>query len=82
MLKLMAKRGRKPKHPASHDAETGRSGKPFTMRLDPEILEVLDKYILRQRFRTSRTDVIEVALQEMFKAEGWWPPGSEPSIEE
>jgi hypothetical protein len=42
----------------------------------------LDKYILRQRFRTSRTDVIEVALQEMFKAEGWWPPGTKPSPEE
>ena len=72
-MALMAKKpGRKPKH-VDQD-EDGRSGDPISLRLDPELHEALKKFAAAQKFKTTKTDVIEVAIQELLKAEGFWPP--------
>ncbi len=67
MAKPSNKRGRKPK------SDDGRASVSRTYRFDPAILEAVDHFIEAQKYKTTRTDVIEVALQELLKAEGFWP---------
>ncbi len=68
MTKIPNKRGRKPK------SEGGKASISRTYRFDPAILAAVDQFIAAQKFKTTRTDVIEVALQELLKAEGFWKP--------
>ena len=71
----MAKRGRKPKH-AETSETTGRSGAQLTCRINPELRAALDRFIAGQKYKTTLTDVVEVALADLLKAEGYWPPES------
>jgi hypothetical protein len=77
MAKSPNKRGRKPK------SEGGAASISRTYRFDPAILAAVDKFIASQKFKTTRTDVIEVALQELLKAEGYWhpPKGTDPDAD-
>lgn len=70
-MALMAKRGRRPKHGLPGD--DGRTGTSLNFRMDPELFAALETFIEAQKFRTTKTDVVEVALQELLKAEGFWP---------
>jgi hypothetical protein len=69
-MKLMAKRDQK-------TVKANRTSKPISLRLDPALLGALDQFIGEQKYKTTKTDVIEVALQELLKAEGRWPPKKE-----
>ena len=66
----MAKR--KPTQPEPKDDAPGDF--PMSLRLDPDLHEALKRFVKAQKFKTSKTDVIEVAIQELLKAEGFWPP--------
>lgn len=76
MIPLMAKakRGRRPKYKPSDNTPEGRSGRYLNLLIDPELMEALENFIAAQKFKTTKTDVTEVALQEMLKAEGFFPP--------
>lgn len=75
---LMAK---KPTRGRPSKSDAGGKTPSTTLRLDPEILAALEKYISQQRYKTSKTDVIEVALQELFQREGFWPPETDKKTE-
>lgn len=74
MMVLMAK---KPSRGRPSKSTTGGKTPSTTLRLDPEVMAVLERYIAAQRYKPSKTEVIELALQELFKAEGYWPPKPE-----
>lgn len=62
-MRVMAKKAKKTDEPVQ----------PMSIRLDAKIAAALEVFIKRQKYRTTKTDVIEVALQELLKAEGCWP---------
>lgn len=74
-MSLMTKE-RKERKPVGRPAkgDDRPAGISRTFRFDPALLAALDRFIRSQRYKTTRTDVLEVALQELLKAEGFWPP--------
>lgn len=73
-LMAKAKRGRRPKYKPSEKSAEGRSGRYLNLLIDPELMESLERFIAAQKFKTTKTDVTEVALQEMLRAAGFYPP--------
>ena len=70
-MQLMTKERKRVGRPAKGDDRP--TGISRTYRFDPALLTSLDRFIAAQKYKTTRTDVIEVALQELLKAEGFWP---------
>lgn len=69
------KGGRPPKHGPVRKAQ--RSGKRIAADVDPAIRKALGAYIAgrlkHEGLKLSRTQVIEMALIRLFKADGYWP---------
>lgn len=70
-------RGRPPKHAGERD-ESGRTGTPVSLRLDPELREKMPEFIREFRRRSdvklSMTDVVELALRKLYREYGVLPP--------
>lgn len=49
-----------------------RQGVPVTVWLNDQLMAMLERH--RQHTRRTRTAEIEIALEEMLKTEGLWPP--------
>jgi hypothetical protein len=65
------------KQETTHAAKSGREGVSFTLWLPKRLRAVLDAYVEESRPRTTAKAVIEVALEDYFKAQGRWPPPSD-----
>lgn len=53
-----------------------RSGEPLNVWIDNALMAALNAYIEATVPRTSKTAVVELALHELLKAKGHWPPPS------
>lgn len=62
--------------PSGEAAPTGpnRSGKPINIWVDDDIYQALEDYRNAQTAEPSKTRVVEVALKEFLRREGFYPP--------
>jgi hypothetical protein len=44
-----------------------------TLRLDVDLLDALKRLVDAQRYRTTMSDALELAVQELLIKEGFWP---------
>jgi hypothetical protein len=51
-----------------------RKGYNLNVWINPALGNVIDAYLATTRPRSDKTAVVEMALEEMFKAKGLWPP--------
>jgi FAD/FMN-containing dehydrogenase len=51
-----------------------RSGEPVNVWVPVELMDMVRAYVSAQQVRTSKTAVIEAAVREFLKAQGFWPP--------
>lgn len=77
---LMAKdsrgKGRPPKHQPARSG--GRSGRRISLDIDPAVVRAMDAHRGRRYeadgLKLTRTQMIEMALIQLLKAAGDWPP--------
>jgi hypothetical protein len=72
MMPLMAK-----KKPQTDEADStpasNRRGVALHVWLDPELIAALEEYVAGIAPRTTKTAVVEGAIQQMLKDKGFWP---------
>jgi hypothetical protein len=59
---------------SSEKKKPNRSGRPIMVWVATEVGEALDRFSAAQKFTPTMTDIVELALREFLKAEGF-PPG-------
>ena len=71
MMPLMAKK--KPSNPESQTPQPNRKGMPLHVWLDPVLVEAFEAYVRGVRPKTTKTAVVEQALQQFLSSLGVWP---------
>jgi hypothetical protein len=59
--------------PTQHETKAARQGRALNIWLDEKIGQTLDDFVKAQRFTTTITSVVELALQEFFDREHFPP---------
>ena len=76
MMPLMAKK----KPPVTLEESTSgpnRTGVALHVWLDPKLIAALEAYVATVTPRTTKTAVVEAALQVALRDKGHWPPPTE-----
>ncbi len=68
-MPVMAKRGRPPKKEGG-----SRNGAPLNVWIRVGIIRQLEAYLASLRPKPTKTEVVEVALEDFLKSHGFWPP--------
>ncbi len=72
-IRDMPKRRPRPPAKPGDKKKPNRSGRPIMVWVDTDVGEALDRFIDGQRMPPTLTDVVELALREFLKAEGFAP---------
>lgn len=79
--KKKSKRVGRPQKHAGEVNQSGRTGQPLSLRLDPDLLAKMPQFIATFRSRhdvkLSKTDVVELALTRLYREYGILPPATE-----
>lgn len=54
--------------------KANRTGRPLFTYQPDALMDAIDAFMADQRLRVSKTDIVELALQEFLRREGYWPP--------
>lgn len=72
--KKSARGGSKKAPKPDGDAKPNRAGKPINVWIPEELFEAFEAYRNSHKFPPKKTDVVELAIQEYLKSQGYWPP--------
>jgi hypothetical protein len=78
MPATMARKRHKPEQEPT-PGRPKRSGKPVQIYLSDELSDALDAYIEATRPKPTKTAAIEMAIEDMLRQAGNWPPPADPS---